>query len=116
MSKAPWTTSAPARAAIVEAMRHPGHVVRARETLLAARRSLVARLEELGLDVVPSETIFVLVRTGDADALRARLLERHGILVRSATSFGLPEHLRLCARPTGDVDRLVAALTEERAR
>lgn len=112
----PWTTSAPAQAAIVEAMRHPEHVVRARETLLAARRSLVARLEELGLDVVPSETIFVLVRTGDADALRARLLERHGILVRSATSFGLPEHLRLCARPTGDVDRLVAALTEERAR
>ena len=112
----PWTTSAPAQAAIVEAVRHPEHVVRARETLLAARRALVARLEALGLDVIPSETIFVLVRTGAADALRARLLERHGILVRSAASFGLPEHVRLCARPEADVDRLIAALTEDRSR
>lgn len=109
----PWTTSAPAQAAIVEAVRHPDHVVRARQTLVSARRALVTRLEALGLAVVPSETIFVLVRTGSADALRARLLSRHGILVRSATSFGLPEHIRLCGRPTEDVDRLIAALRAE---
>jgi hypothetical protein len=33
--------------------------------------------------------------------------------VRDATSFGLPHHVRLAARPRADVARLIAALGKE---
>jgi len=40
-------------------------------------------------------------------------IERHHLLVRDGTSFGLPHHVRLAARPAADVDRLLVALTRE---
>jgi histidinol-phosphate/aromatic aminotransferase/cobyric acid decarboxylase-like protein len=45
-----------------------------------------------------------------ATALRARLLAEHAVAVRDCTSFGLPTHLRVAARPAADVDRLIAGL------
>ena len=58
----------------------------------------------------PSETIFLVVRVGDAERARATLLASHGVLVRSCASFGMPSHIRLCARPLPDQARLVRAL------
>jgi len=45
--------------------------------------------------------------------LRTRLLTRHHILVRDCASFGMPDFIRLAARPAPDCERLVAALKEE---
>jgi histidinol-phosphate/aromatic aminotransferase/cobyric acid decarboxylase-like protein len=69
-----------------------------------------------GLRVHPSATTFVLSRLpGERTGaeLRRALLERHSILVRDAASFGLPHHIRLAARPSHDVERLVHALKQE---
>lgn len=111
----PWSTSAAAIAAATAAV-SPGaeaFVAASRAALLAERDRLAAGLAALGAAPPPSDTIYVLAEVGGATALRARLLARHRIAVRDATSFGLPDHVRVCARPVDEIDRLLAALAEE---
>ena len=115
-----WTVSAPALAAAEEAAALGTFVTTLRSRWLADADNLRARLLELagdadlerpGLEVLPSDTVFLLVRLKSPSAtLRAALLGQHGILVRDCASFGLPDCVRLCARPAADVDRLIAAL------
>ena len=69
-------------------------------------------LNALELRYTPSAANFLLVEVGDAKTLRHALLERHGIIVRDCASFGLPQHIRIGIRTTGDCERLVAALRE----
>ena len=55
---------------------------------------------------------FLLVRVGDAAAVRLRLLREHRVCVRDCASFGLPEHVRIGVRRMEDCRRLVGALRE----
>ena len=99
-SRPPWTVSAPAQAAAVAAMAHPEHVVATRERLLTLKGALAGSLAALGWRVLPSVTGFFLAEIPgmeDADTLRARLLARFRVNVRSGASFGLPRYLRLPA-------------------
>lgn len=114
----PWSVSAPAQAvamiAAQDSVRRFVEMSRAR--LASDRRHLHRRLVGLGLAPSPSEAPYLLVHLGartTGSSLRRALLERHGILVRDATSFGLPDHVRLAARPEADVARLIHALEEE---
>ncbi|WP_394845594.1 histidinol-phosphate aminotransferase family protein [Pendulispora brunnea] len=114
----PWSIGAPAQAAILatfepEAQRF---VDESRVRLLQDRAALEARLHHLDLRTHPSDTVYVLVYLGGrrlATDLRRTLLERHAVLVRDATSFGLPGHIRLAARPLPDTELLVSALRQE---
>jgi histidinol-phosphate/aromatic aminotransferase/cobyric acid decarboxylase-like protein len=108
-----WMVSAPAQAAIIAACAQPEHVRRAREFLLAGKEALADGMRQLGIAVVPSLTHFFLARVGDADALRERLLTRHGVLVRSGHSFGLPDHIRIAGCGAAERQRALAALREE---
>jgi histidinol-phosphate/aromatic aminotransferase/cobyric acid decarboxylase-like protein len=110
-ARPPWTTSAAAQAAVPVALAHAEHVTTARTRLLALREELEHGLARLGLTPHPSATCFLVVDVGDARAVRARLLRDDAVLVRSCVSFGLPNHIRICARPKGDLDRLLGALT-----
>jgi histidinol-phosphate/aromatic aminotransferase/cobyric acid decarboxylase-like protein len=112
-ARAAWTTSAAAQAAASASVILEPFVADSRERMLADRRRLVEGLLALGLK--PSRTVagFCVVRVTDAAALRRRLLVRHRILVRDCSSFGLPDHIRIGARPRADTEHLVAALAEE---
>ena len=55
---------------------------------------------------------FLLVRVGDAAAVRLRLLREHRVCVRDCASFGLPEHVRIGVRRMEDCRRLAGALRE----
>ena len=111
-----WMVSAPAQAAVVAACAQPEHVARAREFLLEAKAALAGECRALGLALVPSETHYFLARVGQADRLRQRLLERHAILVRSGTSFGLPDHIRVSGCGPEQRRRFAGALREELRR
>jgi histidinol-phosphate/aromatic aminotransferase/cobyric acid decarboxylase-like protein len=120
-SRPPWSVNAPAQAAAIAAStaEAQGFVAESRDRLLADRLRLDAALVSRGLRVHPSETIYSLADLGasrSATALRASLLRRHAVLVRDATSFGLPHHIRLAARPARDLARLVNALDAELER
>ncbi len=111
----PWTASAPAQAAAVATFRPDAaaFVASSRRRMLADRDALGAALAPLSLRALPSVAPFVLVPAARATDLRRRLLARHRILVRDGTSFGLPDHVRLAARPADDTEHLVAALAVE---
>lgn len=110
----PWMVSAPAEAAVVAAMAHPEHVANARESALAARRELATRVAALGFEVVPSTTHYFIFKVANAERAREQLLRRHQLLVRSCSSFGLPDYLRVAAGNPAASDRLLAALPELR--
>jgi histidinol-phosphate/aromatic aminotransferase/cobyric acid decarboxylase-like protein len=106
-----WATSAPALAAIAQAAREQPFVRESWLRLRSDREHLRARLGELGLVALSGVTGFVLVPVASAAELTRRLLA-HGVYVRDASSFGLPGHVRIAARPRADVERLCAALSE----
>ncbi|WP_394835060.1 histidinol-phosphate aminotransferase family protein [Pendulispora rubella] len=114
----PWSIGAPAQAAILAAFEPEARrfVDESRVRLLQDRAALEARLHHLDVRTHPSDTVYVLVDLGGrrlATPLRRTLLERHAVLVRDATSFGLPGHIRLAARPQPDAELLVSALRQE---
>ena len=114
----PWSVNALAQAAAVAATSREAQefVKRSREQLLRDRVHLEAELRRVGLRPHPSETLYSLVGLGEqrqATALRSALLARHGVLVRDTSSFGLPNHVRICARPAVQTARLIRALSKE---
>jgi histidinol-phosphate/aromatic aminotransferase/cobyric acid decarboxylase-like protein len=111
-----WPVSAHAQAAAIAVCGTAPFVRESRRRLLEDRARLASQLRELGLEAVPSTASYLLVGVGCASELRARLLARHAILVRDCSSFGLPGHVRLGARPEADRDRLGAALRQELQR
>jgi histidinol-phosphate/aromatic aminotransferase/cobyric acid decarboxylase-like protein len=115
----PWSVNAPAQAAIEVATRPSirRFVEASRRALAADRGRLAQGLAALGLRVHRSEAPYVLVGlagTGvSATELRRRAFVNHRVLLRDATSFGLPEHVRIAARPAPDDDRILHALRTE---
>ena len=114
----PWSVNALAQAAVVaiatdEAARF---IEDSRRRLLDDRETLAAELRAIGLHVHPSETIYVLAGLGEstfASDARHRLLTGHRVLVRDATTFGLPHHIRIAACSATRRGRLLAACREE---
>ena len=90
-------------------------VASTRETLWRWRDRLAARLEAAGVPVTAGPANFVLASVGDATTTTVRL-RRAGIRVRDATSFGLPDALRLSAQPPDAQDALLAALGRRHTR
>jgi histidinol-phosphate/aromatic aminotransferase/cobyric acid decarboxylase-like protein len=107
----PWNVSQPAIAAGIAALDAAGEVPAIRAEVSRLRRALGRRLEALALPVDAEGGPFLLVRVGDAAGLTAALLQR-GVRVRDASSFGLPAHLRLGARPEAEQERLSRALAD----
>jgi histidinol-phosphate aminotransferase len=83
--------------------------------IVAERRRVTAALEELGLEVVPSQANFVLVDTGrDGTELYERLM-RHGIIVRLGSIWDWDTHVRITIGKPEHNDRMLAAMAEELA-
>jgi histidinol-phosphate aminotransferase len=60
---------------------------------------LAGELGAAGLEVVPSQANFLLVRIGVDDGPVCDRLLRRGLLVRSGGSVGLPGYVRLTVGP-----------------
>ena len=105
----PWSVNALAQAAGVAALDDEAHLRSSMAAVARAKESLVARVERLGLPVVPSQVHYFLVRVPSARVCAEGLL-RSGILVRDGTSFGLPHHVRIATRRPEENRELVRAL------
>ncbi|MGQ9692947.1 MAG: pyridoxal phosphate-dependent aminotransferase [Thermaceae bacterium] len=79
--------------------------------LIRLRRRLAQGLRELGLEVREGVANFLLVRVGRATEV-ALALRARGIRVRDATSFGLPEWLRLSAQREEAIEALLFHLED----
>jgi len=106
-ARAPFNISSVAQAAAVAALDDAEFVRRSRETNFAGLRQLAAGFRELGLEFVPSEANFILVKVPDGAAV-FQALQRRGTIVRP---FGnLPEYVRITVGTAAQNERCLANL------
>ncbi|MGJ7486623.1 aminotransferase class I/II-fold pyridoxal phosphate-dependent enzyme [Variovorax sp. LT2P21] len=93
------------------------HLQRTRATLADWKQQQIAMCASLGWECLPSVANFFCVHPGvkGLPAL-ATGLRGHGVKVREAASFGLPEALRLAVLPPASQDALHAAVRALAAR
>ncbi len=107
----PWSVSALAVEAGKYLLRHDELVCR--PDLVEAQR-LRQELLAIGMDVVPTQTNFMLCRMEghEAGALKEYLARQHGMLIRDASNFrGLTcHHFRVAAQSRKENDALVTAI------
>ncbi len=72
-------------------------------------RQLEAGFKVLGLEFVPTEANFILVRVGDGTRVFEALQQR-GVIVRPVANYGLPEWIRVTAGTQGQNERLLREL------
>jgi histidinol-phosphate aminotransferase len=63
----------------------------------------------LGLEFVPGQGNFLLVKVGDGVAV-FDALQRRGVITRPVKGYGLPEWLRVTVGTTAQNERLLAGL------
>ena len=109
----PWPLDAFATEIAAQLPEHMDEI-RTDAKLNTARRSAFAKqLTKLGAEVFPSESNFLLVDFHRDMIAAADLLRSRGILVRSCSSFGLPDsYWRLAVRTEADNTRLINELEE----
>ena len=106
-----WSVSTPAQAAGLAALRMKGYIEKTVETVTAERGFLEEGLRSLGLEFVPSEANFILLRCSRP---LDELLLKHGIAVRSCDNYeGLGTGwFRVAVRLREENTLLLAALKE----
>ncbi len=107
----PWNVNIVAQQVGVRVLEHEEALDESKQRISEAKKILLKGLSQLGLPPVPSDTHYFLVRAGNAEAFRARLL-KHGIQVRDCTSFGLPEFVRISTRTLPECQKLLAVIKE----
>ena len=70
---------------------------------------MYAALDRMGVSYFPSQANFFLIRVGDADDVFERLL-REGVIVRSMTSYGFPDYIRITLGLESENMRFLKAL------
>ncbi len=68
---------------------------RTRELILEGRRFLEEGLKELGIEYIPSQANFILVRVGEKKGDLLKILEGERIVVRDMSGYSLPEYIRV---------------------
>lgn len=107
----PWSVSSPALAAGCAALEDD--VIRATDAEILAvqtsARALWQAMRESGLTVLQSDCHFALIKQPEASVWRHRMLCETQVQVRSAASFGLPDHVRVCSKGPAADARLLQA-------
>jgi histidinol-phosphate aminotransferase len=106
----PFNVSRPALAAAEAALDDRTHLERTREVTLEGRASLAAALARLGLEVVPSQANFLLVKTPVRGSLLYQRLLPAGVIVRPVDGYGLPDHVRITVGTRVENERCASAL------
>jgi histidinol-phosphate aminotransferase len=90
----PFNANAPAQAAAAAALADEAHLAASRDVNRRGKAFLASLFDSLGLEHLPTEANFVLVRVDSGDRVFEALLDQ-GVIVRSAASFGMPEWIRV---------------------
>jgi histidinol-phosphate aminotransferase len=107
----PWNVNAVAQEAGLAAIMNEDHLSHSMARLQTAKEGLLYGLNQLGLQPIPSETHYFIIKVGDAAEFRRRLLT-HKIQVRDCASFGLPDYIRIATKRPDENAKLLSALKE----
>ncbi|HKP19580.1 MAG TPA: aminotransferase class I/II-fold pyridoxal phosphate-dependent enzyme [Gaiellaceae bacterium] len=113
----PFNVNRAALAAGRASLARPELIEERRQAVAAARDLLCLRLVEAGVEPMPSQANFVLVRVGGDDRELARALaEEDGLLVRTGSEYGLDGYVRITVGPPELMERVAAAIARVRTR
>lgn len=104
-----WNVNSLAQTAGLAALAEEEFIILSMHRLQEEKTKLAQALESLGLQTVPSDVHYFLVKVDNATAFRSKLL-RHKIMVRDCTSFGLPQYVRIATRIPEDNTKLIRAV------
>jgi threonine-phosphate decarboxylase len=114
--RSPWSVNTLAISAAEYLLDHTNEYTLPTATLLSEAQRVANELTALGVEVMPSETNFMLCRTprATAAALKEYLVNNHGILIRDASNFeGLTaQHFRIAVQSADENDLLINAIKE----
>lgn len=83
------------------------------ETLKTVQEGLVylyQNLGEMGLEYLPTQTNFVLIRVPQGGRVVYERMLREGVIIRAMDSYGLPEHIRVCVGLPAENRRFIETL------
>lgn len=104
-----YNTSTLAQTAAIAALNDSQHLTRTCTVNQQGLKDLHAAMAELGLQTLPSQANFLLVRVGAGEKIHAALADR-GVLVKSMRQFGLDEYIRVSVGRPDDNERFVQTL------
>jgi histidinol-phosphate aminotransferase len=90
----PFNVNSVAQWGAIAALEDTEHVQRSLETNRAGMDYLTREVDKMGLERVPSQANFILLRVGNGAAVFQKLLER-GVIVRPMGGYELPEYIRV---------------------
>ena len=90
----PFNTTLISQAAAVEAVRSGNYAEEIAKKISLEKQRLEKKLSKLGLEYVPSQTNFLLVKVGSGKKVFNRLLKM-GVIVRAMDEYELPEYIRV---------------------
>jgi histidinol-phosphate aminotransferase len=105
----PFNVNAVAQAAAIAALDDTGFTRMCALENARGRRRLEGGFAALGLEFIPSQANFVLVRVGDGGRV-FDALQRRGVIVRPVGSYGLPDWIRVTVGKPDQNERLLAEL------
>ena len=106
-----WSVNSLAQKVGIAALEDNEYLSNARKVVFSARSYLKKALTELGLETIPSDANFLLIKVENASKWRYLLLKK-GVVVRDCSSFGLPNYIRVGIRVIEDCKILVEAITK----
>ncbi|CAN7428858.1 histidinol-phosphate transaminase [Caballeronia sp. LjRoot31] len=114
----PFNVNSLAQAAAIAALKDTGFLAKSAEINAAGYRRLTEAFDKLGLEYVPSDGNFVMVRVGNDDAAGQRVnlsLLKQGVIVRPVANYGLLPWLRVTIGLPEENDAFIAALEKSLA-
>ncbi|MFM0648504.1 histidinol-phosphate transaminase [Paraburkholderia bryophila] len=109
----PFNVNTLAQAAAIAALNDTAFLEKSAALNAQGYRRLTEAFEKLGLEYVPSDGNFVLVRVGNDDSAGNRVnlaLLKQGVIVRPVGNYGLPQWLRITIGLPEENEAFIAAL------
>lgn len=108
----PFNMNSAAQAAAVAALEDQAFLKTVVDSNTKERARLVAFFDELGLDQLPSQANFIMVRVGLKAAEINEAMLRRGVILRPLKSYGLPEYMRISVGSREENDIFMKAFRE----
>lgn len=108
----PFNMNSAAQAAAVAALEDQAFLKTVVDSNTKERARLAAFFDELGLDQLPSQANFIMVRVGPKAAEINEAMLRRGVILRPLKSYGLPEYMRISVGSREENDIFMKAFRE----
>lgn len=108
----PFNANALAQAAATAAMDDSEFISRTLRVVREGLQYLYQRLEELGIEYVPTQANFFLIKVPIGGKKTYELMLREGVIVRAMDSFGLPDYIRINVGLQEENERFIRTLSK----